>query len=233
MNLFGKKKAAPAPRLSDSIQKLREANLTLEKREKHLQKLMDQALSEARKRSKAKDKRGAIFQLKRKKMFEKQIDQIYGKKHNIEMQIMALESAAPNREILQVMKSGKDALQQAVHDTDIDKVEDVMEDINESIQVSEEFGEALSQPIGAPIDETDLEHELEEMESEMMDEDLLEAPNVPAKTVETPPARVSAQTVDAPQPIVAGGGGGSAAPKPAKVRSEEKELAELEALMGM
>jgi hypothetical protein len=34
---------------------------------------------------------GALFQIKRKKLFEKQIDSIYGKKSNIEMQIMALE----------------------------------------------------------------------------------------------------------------------------------------------
>jgi hypothetical protein len=37
-------------------------------------------------------------------MFEKQVEQIYGKKNNIEMQIMALESAASNKEVLDVMK---------------------------------------------------------------------------------------------------------------------------------
>jgi hypothetical protein len=60
---------------------------------------------------------GALFQLKRKKMYDKQIDQIYGKKTNIEMQVMALESAASNKEVLGVMKMGKDALQSAVKES--------------------------------------------------------------------------------------------------------------------
>jgi hypothetical protein len=58
MNLFGKKKAAPAPKLNDSIQALREAMNVLDKREKHLEKQRDAALGEAKKRAKAKDKRG-------------------------------------------------------------------------------------------------------------------------------------------------------------------------------
>lgn len=57
---------------------------------------------------------GALFQLKRKKMYEKQIDQIYGKKSNIEMQIMALESASSNKELLSAMQTGKAALSASV-----------------------------------------------------------------------------------------------------------------------
>ncbi len=57
---------------------------------------------------------GALFQIKRKRMYEKQIEQIYGKKSNIEMQIMALQSAASNKEVFDVMRLGKDALKQAI-----------------------------------------------------------------------------------------------------------------------
>lgn len=52
-------------------------------------------------------------------MYEKQIEQIYGKKSNIEMQIMALESAASNKEVLDVMRLGKDALKQAIQATSV------------------------------------------------------------------------------------------------------------------
>ncbi len=58
MNLFGKKKAAPAPKLNDSIQQLREAMTALDKREKHLEKQREATIADAKKKAKAKDKRG-------------------------------------------------------------------------------------------------------------------------------------------------------------------------------
>ena len=57
MNLFGKKKKAP-PKLNESIQMLRESINMLDKREKHLDKQIQQALEEAKAKAKAKDKRG-------------------------------------------------------------------------------------------------------------------------------------------------------------------------------
>jgi len=238
MNLFGKKKAAP-PKLSETIQRLREALDTLDKREKHLEKQIGQAVAEAKKKSKAKDKRGALFQIKRKRMYEKQVEQIYGKKSNIEMQIMALESAASNKEVLDVMKIGKDALKTAIQATDVEKVEETMEDINEQIAMGEEIGEAMSNPIGAPVDEEDLSKELEEMEAEMTEEELLEAPVVP---------KVSIKATDKPavvKPVLSPKAEKEESKKPVeKVESkkatvkagdndEARELKELEALMGV
>lgn len=121
MNLFGKKKAAPAPKLSDSINMLREAQITLEKREKHLEKQVAAARDAAKEKLKAKDKRGAIHLLKRSKLLETQVNQIYGKKANIDIQIMALESAASNKEIFEVMRAGKDALKMATASTSVER----------------------------------------------------------------------------------------------------------------
>lgn len=57
---------------------------------------------------------GALHQIKRKRMYEKQIEQGYGKKSNIDMQIMALEAASVNKDVLDVMRIGSDALKMAV-----------------------------------------------------------------------------------------------------------------------
>jgi len=190
MNLFGKKKPAPAPKLGDSIQKLREVLTTLDKREQHLQNQMKQALAEAKAKSKAKDKRGAMYHLKRKKMIEKQVDQIYGKKMNIETQILALEGASSNKEVLGVMRQGKDALKSSIKESDIENVDDVMSDITESIQLADEMGEAMSQQIGPVHDEDELEAELNEMESELQTDELQDvvkdAPKVPVKKIAVP-----------------------------------------------
>lgn len=60
---------------------------------------------------------GAMFVLKRAKLFEKQIDQISGKKMNIEMQVMALENAAGNSDLFKVMQAGQQALNHAIKET--------------------------------------------------------------------------------------------------------------------
>jgi len=70
MNLFGvkKKQEQSGPSLLlKSIEQLRSAFETLDKREAHLHKQMALALIEVKKKAKAKDKRGALFHLKRKK----------------------------------------------------------------------------------------------------------------------------------------------------------------------
>jgi len=237
MNLFGKKKPQ-GPNLIQSIQQLREAMETLEKRESHLHKQMAIALAEAKKKSKAKDKRGALFQLKRKKMFEKQIDQIYGKKANIEQQIVTLENAQGNTEVLKAMRVGADALKRTVKDTDVDKVADVLEDINESMGLADELGEAMSQPIGPVMDEDELNAELEEMENELVDEDLLKAPVVPVKAKgekvrqEKEEKEISALPSVPSKPVVVS----KKEEKKEEVveeNSEDKELKALEASMGM
>jgi len=223
MNLFGKKKAAPAPRLNDSIQQLREAMTGLDKREKHLEKQREVTILEAKKKAKAKDKRGALFQLKRKKLLEKQIDQIYGKKTNLEMQIMALENVSTNKDVFSAMKLGKDALKASVHEADVDKIGDVMEDINESMALADELSEAIANPIGPAVDEDELNAELEAMESEMMDEDLLKAPEIPV----IKPAVVESGVSDAPKVP-------TTIKKQTETQEEKeaREMKELEAMMN-
>jgi len=242
MNLFGKKKQKPVPKLSDSIMKLREASANLDKRQEFLVKKSEEALTEAKKKSKAKDKRGALFHLKRKKMYEKQIDQIYGKKTNIETQIMALEGASSNKEVITAMKEGATILQATVSDLNVDKVDEVMDDITDSMAMADELSDAIAQPIGPAVDEDELSAELAEMESEMMDEDLLAAPSVPAKTIkgaiedEKESDKVIAKPSAAPAKktlVVEGGGSVSSGGGGGKLSKEEQELRELAASMGM
>jgi len=82
MNLFGRKKAAAAagggggPGANDPAQtilKLRTTVETLEKRQTFLDKKIEQQVAEARAKMAKKDKRGALYCLKRKKMYEAEI----------------------------------------------------------------------------------------------------------------------------------------------------------------
>ena len=92
MNLFGRmrKKVSPQINPNQSIAVLSDAIDTLQKREIHLQKQSAAALDQARQKSKVKDKRGALFQLRRKKMFEKELDSIAVRKQNMELQKLTI-----------------------------------------------------------------------------------------------------------------------------------------------
>lgn len=218
----------------------------LEKREKHLEKQVLAARAQAKEKLRLKDKRGAIQLLKRAKMLDAQINQNYGKKANIDVQIMALEGAHSNAEIFRVMQQGKDALKRATQDTDVDKVADVMEDINEQIQMADEVNEAMSQPIGPVMDEDELNQELEEMENELIDQQLLEAPDAPKDKIRVPTTGATVTASSSPavsasssssstqqQQAAASSASSSASQDKKLSEKEQKEMKELEALMGM
>lgn len=137
MSFFGKmfgKKGEQAPTTGEAIQKLRETENMLIKKQEFLESKIEAELDIARKNG-SKNKRGllywksldewmtfrhsipdlsvAIQALKRKKKYEKQLQQIDGTLSTIEMQREALESANTNTAVLTTMKNAADALKAA------------------------------------------------------------------------------------------------------------------------
>ena len=123
------------PTTGQAIQKLRETEEKLIKKRKSLEKKIDQELDIAKKNG-TKNKRGekliillgckcsslnlhdfvvivAIQALKRKKRYEKQLQQIDGTISTIEMQREALEGANTNTAVLQTMGDAAKALKAA------------------------------------------------------------------------------------------------------------------------
>jgi len=216
----------------DTIGKLNQVSANLDKREAHLQKLIDKCTVDAKKEAKKKNKRGAMYHLKKKKMYEKELDGIFGKKANLDMQIMTLEGAATNREVLSAMQVGAKTLKATIKDSDMDEIDDVVDDIAEATQIADELSNAMSQPMGTQMDEDDLLADLAELEEEI-DDDLVQSlglddmASVPTKTVDVSGVTDDSQKVepDKVEPVKS---------KPVKEQSEEdKQLAELNALMGM
>jgi len=113
--------------------------------------------------------------LKRKKRYEKQLQQIDGTLSTIEFQREALENASTNTEVLKVMGVAAKALKGAHNNLDVDQVHDLMDDVAEQQEVANEISEAISNPVGfgQDVDEDDLLAELEELEQEGLDEQLL------------------------------------------------------------
>jgi len=184
--IFGFKKDEKSITTGEAIQKLRETEEMLVKKQDFLEKKIEQELGTA-KANGVKNKRVAIQALKKKKRYEKQLQQIDGTLTTIEMQREALEGANTNTAVLNTMSEAAKALKQAHQHMDVDKVHDMMDDIAEQQEVAREISDAISNPIafGQDIDDDELERELEELEQEELDKELLgvELPSVGADDI--------------------------------------------------
>ena len=86
-----------------------------------LEKKIETEVTTARKNAKT-NKRAALQALKRKKRYDKQLQQIDGTLSTIEMQREALEGANTNTAVLTTMNDAAKALKKANNELDVDKV---------------------------------------------------------------------------------------------------------------
>lgn len=219
MNLFGKKKqsaAAPAPSPMDTIKVLRDNLVVLEKREEHIQKKLDQALGEAKLKAQKKDKNGALFALKRKKMYEQEISKLQGTRITLDSQILAIESAAVNIETFRAMNTGKNAMKAMRGNIDSDTVDEMMDDLQEEKDIHDAISEAISRPGQELFDDEELLNELAELDALEMEEQMLQTPKLPETVFNLP--NVPNTTIQAGKNVV-------------EETDDEKALRELEASM--
>ncbi|KAJ4940908.1 hypothetical protein JOQ06_027199 [Pogonophryne albipinna] len=218
MSVFGKLfggggKGGKAPTPQEAIQKLRETEEMLAKKQDFLEKKIGEELVTAKKNG-TKNKRAALQALKRKKRYEQQLGQIDGTLSTIEFQREALENANTNTEVLKNMGYAAKAMKAAHENMDIDKVDDLMADITEQQEVAQEISDVISRPIGFgdEFDEDELMAELDELEQEELDKNLLEIQG----------------TEDVPLPSVPSTSLPSR-PDKKKVEEDEDDMADLEA----
>jgi len=188
-NIFGGKKKPTAPSTvsatsvarpedpQNTIVKLREAITNQEKREEHIQRKMDTTVQEAKDKMAKGDKKGALFAMKRKKMFEAEIDKIQNVKMTLETQVINLESAAQNAETFKAMEAGSKTMKKIRQDVGIDKVDDIMDEIKEEMELANEINNAIAQPVDPLLaDEDELLAELNALEANDLEAELLAPP---------------------------------------------------------
>lgn len=201
MNWFGKKKkdasttskgitsgGGAASNPANTVVKLRDAVANQEKREEHLQRKIDAMGVEAKAKMAKKDKKGAMFAMKRRKLYEQEMDKIGNVKMTLETQMMQLESATQNAETFQAMKAGTSAMSNIHATVGIDKVDDLMDDIREEIENGNEINQAMAQAVD-PLctDEDELMAELEALGADDLEAELLEPTHVPEVSLPTVP----------------------------------------------
>uniref|UniRef100_A0A9I9CJQ3 Vacuolar protein sorting-associated protein 32 homolog 2 n=1 Tax=Cucumis melo TaxID=3656 RepID=A0A9I9CJQ3_CUCME len=225
--LFGKPKQE-ANALA-TLEKLSETLEMLEKKENVLVKKAAAEVERAKEFTRVKNKRESIHShcnlfpaaiqcLKRKRLYEQQIEQLGNFQLRIHDQMIMLEGAKATTETVDALRTGASAMKAMQKATNIDDVDKTMDEINEQTENMKQIQEALSAPIGAAadFDEDELEAELEDLESAELEEQLLQpASTAPAAPVSVPAGRVPAR------------------PAPQKRTAEEDELAALQAEMAL
>lgn len=181
MSFFSRSKKEKVPTPQEAIQKIRDVEDLLSKKQGFLEKKINDELDAARKYG-MKNKRMALQALKRKKRYEAQLNQIDGTLTTLEYQREVLENASSNAEVLRVMGDASKAFKAVNANLDVDKVHDMMDDIAEQQQLAGEISTAISNPVGfdQDIDEDDLLRELEELQDQDLEDELLNIPNAPS-----------------------------------------------------
>ncbi|XVF88671.1 hypothetical protein PTKIN_Ptkin19aG0069200 [Pterospermum kingtungense] len=201
-----------------TLEKLTETLEMLEKKENVLLKKAAAEVEKAKEFAKNRDKRAAINCLKRKRLFEQQIEHLANYQLRIHDSMIQLEGAKATTETVDALRTGAAAMKAMQKATNIDDVDKTMDEINEQTENMRQIQEALATPIGAAadFDEDELEAELEELEGAELEEQLLQpATTAPAVPVQVPAGRQPAR------------------PVPQKHTAEEDELAALQAEMAL
>ena len=134
-------------------------------------------MEEAKTKMANKDKKGALFAMKRKKLYEQEVEKLENTKMTLESQVINLESATQNKETYHAMKTGTDAMKTIRKEMDIEKVDDMMDDIREEMEIAQEISNAIAQPVDLmPMDDDELLAELAELEAQDAEKNLLKKP---------------------------------------------------------
>ncbi|NWR19640.1 CHM4C protein, partial [Sylvietta virens] len=136
-----KGRGGPSPQ--EALARLRETEEMLSKKQEYLETRIERELAVARQHG-TKNKRAALQALKRKKRYEKQLNQIDGTLSTIEFQREALENSHTNTEVLKNMGYAAQAMKKVHENMDLNKIDDLMQDITEQQDVAQEISDAIS-----------------------------------------------------------------------------------------
>jgi len=192
MSYFGARKD-PKLAARDAIVNLRQQLQMIDKKEEHLQKKIEEETKKARANA-VSNKTVATAALKRRKMYDVELNRLGDSRLHLETQVNTLEAANMNAETMAAMKKAADALKVIHGNLTMDKVDQTMAAVNEQRELANEIAETIASPLyHTDIDEDELRRELDDLEQEELNDRLNLADHVPvhqppnARRVEEPP----------------------------------------------
>ncbi|KAL0885466.1 hypothetical protein Bca101_009448 [Brassica carinata] len=186
--LFPKRKQKETKTLQ-TLEKLNETLGMLEKKESLLLKRAAEEVERAKEFTCAKNKRAAMMCLKRKRVYEQQVEQLGNYQLRIHDQMIMIEGAKATTETVDALRIGASAMKAMQKATNIEDVDKTMNEINDQTDNMRQIQDSLSAPFGSDFNEDELEAELEELESAELEEELPK----PVRHVQNLPARPATQ----------------------------------------
>jgi hypothetical protein len=166
----------------NALQTLAEREEQLDKRKALLEKKINDELEKAKEFTRQKKKNQALMCLKKKKMYEQQLEQLDQLQMRVSEQRLMLENQRANTDVLAAMQQAAAAANANMKESKIENVDKILDEIQESNDQLRQVQEALAAPLGvaADLDEDELLGELEDLEAEELDKQLMEPAQVPA-----------------------------------------------------
>jgi len=164
-----KQKRVGADKPVEAIDRIRLSIDNGEKRQIFLQSKIDRTiLPEAKQKMAMGDKRGALFLMKRKKMYQAEIEKLDNVRMTLETQAIQLEAAAHNQDTVKAMQTGNSAMKRLRKAFGVDKVDELMDDMRDEAETAEEISQAIASPLDpyGMVDDDELMRELEELNGE-------------------------------------------------------------------
>ena len=198
--------------------KLNETIENIGKKEDHLQRKMDAEVANAMKFNAAGKKREAVQCIKKKKLYEQQLNQLGTTKINLENTRLTMESMNMTAEIIDTQKVVTTSMQAQMKKMGgVEKVEEQMDAMDDAMTDAQEIQNAMNRQMNVPgldQDDDELLAELEglqeaQLAAEMVKVEIGRAVVMPSAPISLPAAGTKKVMTD-----------------------EERELAELEAAMA-
>lgn len=180
MKLFSRSKKQEQPtdpqEALNTITKLRSTLEDLDKRQKVLEAKARNELETAKEKNRQKDRRGALYSLKKKKMYEAEVAKLDAAKMNLDQQIFMIEGAGSSVSIFRAMQEAQTTLTNQHRHITVEQVDQLRDQIEEHQQLQDEISDALTQPMGnlVNMDDDELLDELNQLEATEMEEKMLD-----------------------------------------------------------
>ena len=203
--------------MTDAISMNKNAAGKLEKRIVQLERRIQGEVIKAKEKVKAGQKQKALIHLKRKKMYEKNIESLTNQIFRLETQANALEQTAGQEQVVNAMQATKIGLEHANKKMNADDVQDMQDTLEEAMNEQQEVSQILSQELQMPGLDMDDDTMLGELDDLMGEDDAVNAMNQMNQLPELP-SNMPTPSLSDQRPVVD--------------NDEEESLAELEAMMS-
>jgi charged multivesicular body protein 4 len=165
LNIFGKKKETSNPSVMDTIQKLKEQVIILNKRNNCVEQKIAAIMTEIKEVAKTNQQK-ALLLLDKKKTYDEEIHKNDCASILLEKQIASLETSVINKQVTDTLRNGNIFVKKFQQTMNIDNIEDLMDDIKETADTQKTISEIFSNQVQNIYDDEDLLNELNRITNE-------------------------------------------------------------------